>query len=198
MLKSGFHKIKIFSAAIFLAALFFSCGNNIKEVQDFLAEKNLPIGVAHDVYLIHTDSGKVATKLLTPLMNDFSNRKDHPYQEFPEGLEVTTYDKFGDSVTLIGNYAKSYIKTKISEVKGDVVVINHKDKSRLYTDQLFWDQNTHYIYTEKSFRLFRKLDTLKGSGFESNEDLTKVITSNPSGVVYVKESNEIQTDTIGQ
>ena len=185
-----------FFVAIFLAALLFSCGNDIKEVQDFLAEKNLPIGVAYDVHLIHTDSGRVKTKLITPLMNDFGIRTEHPYQEFPEGIEVTTYDKFGDSVTLIGNYAKTYSKTLISEVKGDVVVINHKDKSRLYTDQLFWDQNTHYIYTEKAFRLYRKLDTLKGSGFESNEDLTKVITSNPSGVVYVKESNDIETDSI--
>lgn len=185
-----------FLAAMLLAALLFSCGNDIKEVQDFLAEKNLPIGVAQDVYLIHTDSGRVTTKLITPLMNDFGNREEHPYQEFPEGIEVTNYDKFGDSVTLIGKYAKTYSKTLISEVKGDVVVINHKDKSKLYTDQLFWDQNTHYIYTEKPFRLYTKLDTIKGVGFESNEDLTKVITNNISGVVYVKENNDIETDTI--
>ena len=185
-----------FFAVILIVALLFSCGNNIKEVQDFLAEKNLPIGVAHDVYLIHTDSGRVQTKLLTPLMNDFANRKEHPYQEFPEGIEVTNYDELGDSITLIGDYAKTYSKTLISEVKGNVVVINHKDNSKLYTDQLFWDQKTHYIYTEKAFRLYRKLDSIKGSGFESNEDLSKVITSNPSGVVYVNESNEIADENI--
>ena len=185
-----------FSAAMCLATLLFSCGNDIKEIQDFLAEKNMPIGVAYDVYLIHTDSGRVKTKLITPLMNDFSNREEHPYQEFPEGIEIITYDQFGDSVSLTGNYSKTYAKTLISEVKGDVVVINHKDNSKLYTDQLFWDQKTHYIYTEKPFRLYTKLDSLKGVGFESNEDLTKVITSNISGVVYVKENNEIETDTI--
>ena len=185
-----------FFAATLLAVLLFSCGNDIKEVQDFLAEKNLPVGVAHEVYLIHTDSGMVKTKLITPLMNDFGNRKEHPYQEFPKGIEVTNYDKLGDSVTLIGDYAKTYTKTKISEVKGNVVVVNHKDNSRLYTDQLFWDQNTHYIYTEKAFKLYRKLDSLKGSGFESNEDLTKVITSNPSGVVYVEESNAVETGPV--
>ena len=55
-------------------------------------------------------------------------------------------------------------------------------------------QKTHYIYTEKAFRLYRKLDSIKGSGFESNEDLSKVITSNPSGIVYVNESNEVAND----
>ena len=184
-----------FFITLLLAALLFSCGNEIKEVQDFLAEKNLPIGVTQGVHLIHTDSGRVKTKLITPLMNDFSNRKEHPYQEFPEGLEVTTYDIMGDSVTLTGNYAKTYGKTLISEVKGNVVVTNHKDNSRLFTEQLFWDQKAHYIYTEQTFRLYRVMDTLKGSGFESNEDLTKRITNNLSGVAYVEESNEPVTES---
>ncbi len=78
-----------FFVAIFLATLLLSCGNDIKEVQDFLAEKNLPIGITYDVHLIHTDSGRVMTKLITPLVNDFRNRTEHPYQEFPEGIEIT-------------------------------------------------------------------------------------------------------------
>ena len=39
-------------ATMLIVAMFFSCGNDIKEVQDFLAEKNLPIGAAKNVYLI--------------------------------------------------------------------------------------------------------------------------------------------------
>ncbi len=189
MLNSIFYKIKI-SATIFLVALFFSCENDIKEIQDFLAEKNLPIGIAKKVYLIHTDSGYVKTKLISPLLHDFSNRTEHPYQEFPKGIEITTYDKFGDSVTLTAKYTKTYAKTQISEVKGNVIITNHKEKSKLFTEQLFWDQNTHYIYTEKPFKLITKTDTLKGVGFESNEDLSKVTMKNFSGIVYINESNK--------
>ncbi len=179
-----------FLVAIFLATLFFSCENDIKEIQDFLAEKNLPIGVSKDVYLIHTDSGRVKTKLISPLLKDFGNRTEHPYQEFPEGIELITFDKLGDSVSLIANYSRTYSKTQISEVKGNVVVTNYKEKSKLYTEQLFWDQNTHYIYTEKPFKLITKSDTLKGVGFESNEDLSKVTMKNFSGIVYISEGNE--------
>jgi len=189
MLNSIFYKIKI-SATIFLVALFFSCENDIKEIQDFLAEKNLPIGIAKDVYLTHTDSGYVKTKLITPLLHDFGNRTEHPYQEFPKGIKIITYDKLGDSVTLTANYTKTYSKTQISEIKGNVIITNHKEKSKLFTEQLFWDQNTHYIYTEKPFKLITKLDTLKGIGFESNEDLSKVTMKDFSGVVYVNESNK--------
>ncbi len=113
----------------------------------------------------------------------------HPYQEFPEGIQITTFDINKDSITLTANYCRSYGKTGISEVKDNVVVINHKDQAKLYTEQLFWDQNTHYIYTEKAFKLITKTDTIKGKGFESKEDLSKVTMKDISGAIYVNESN---------
>lgn len=171
-----------------LTALFFSCGNTTKEVQDFLAEKNLPIGVAKDVYLIHTDSGRVQTKLIAPVLNDFANREDHPYQEFPKGIEITTYTEDNDSITLTADYAKTFSKTGISEVNGNVVVTNYREKSKLLTEQLFWDQKTHYIYTEKPFKLYTQTDSLKGIGFESKEDLSKVVMKDFSGIMYLNES----------
>lgn len=175
-------------AAILLVAMFFSCGNELKEVEDFLAERNLPIGVFKNVYLIHTDSGRIKTKLIAPVMNDFSNRKNHPYTEFPEGLKIVSYDKFNDSVILLADYSISYSETNISEVKNNVNVINYADSSKLITNQLFWDANEHYIYTEKKFTLITKRDTIHGTGFESNEDLTKLNMKSVSGTIYVKEN----------
>ncbi len=181
--------VKLF-ATLFLVAMLFSCGNDLKEVQDFLADKNLPIGISKNVNLIHTDSGNVKTKLITPLLYDFSNRTEHPYQEFPEGIKIITFDKKKDSVTLTADYTKTYSKTGISEVNGNVIIINHKEKSKLFTEQLFWDQTTHYIYTEKAFRLITKTDTINGKGFESNEDLSKVTMKDISGAVYINESSK--------
>ena len=61
--------------------MLFSCSNNAKEVRDFLASKNLPVGKATDAYHVYKDSGKITSKLITPLLRDFSNRKKHPYKE---------------------------------------------------------------------------------------------------------------------
>ena len=175
-------------ATILLVAMFFSCGNELKEVQDFLAEKNLPIGVAKNIYTIQTDSGLVKTKLIAPLLHDFSNREDHPYTEFPEGLMVVTYDKNGDSVVLIADYSITYTNTNISEVKNNVNITNYADDTKLTTDQLFWDGNEHYIYTEKKFTLITKTDTIHGEGFESSEDLSKLNMKSVSGTIYVKDN----------
>ncbi len=176
-------------AAILIVAMFFSCGNKRKEVEDFLADKNLPIGEVKNVYLIHTDSGRIKTTLIAPLMLDYSNRKKHPYSKFPDGIKIVSFDDKKDSVILTADYSISFNKTSISEVKGNVVVVNEANGSKLLTDQLFWDANEHYIYTEKKFILISNTDTIKGIGFESNEDLSKVnMKSLHDSQIYVKEN----------
>ncbi|WKK66191.1 LPS export ABC transporter periplasmic protein LptC [Lutimonas zeaxanthinifaciens] len=170
-----------------IVAMFFSCGNDIKEVQDFLAEKNLPIGAARNVYLVHTDSGKVKTILTAPVMHDFSNRESHPYTLFPEGIRIISFDAKGDSVILTAGYSITFNNTNISEVKDSVSIVNRAENTKLFTSQLFWDSNEHYIYTEKDFTLITQLDTIHGKGFESNEDLSKVNMKSIKGSVYVNE-----------
>ncbi|WP_075342527.1 LPS export ABC transporter periplasmic protein LptC [Tenacibaculum agarivorans] len=175
-------------AAFFMVAMFFSCTNDTNKVRDFLADKNLPIGVAKDAYHVYKDSGKVTSKLITPLLRDFSNRKNHPYNEFPKGIKIITYENDGlDSTTITGNYALSYAKTSVSEIKGNVVVYNHTNGRKLETNQLFWDQREKYLFTEDGFRVTSTKDTINGFGFESKQDLSKWILKDISGNVAVKK-----------
>lgn len=160
-------------AALFMVAILFSCKNNAKEVQDFLADQNLPIGITEKVHLVHTDSARVTMKMYSLLMHDFSNRKAHPYFEFPKGIKITTLEKNGDSVTISGEYALRYIKTKVSEIKDHVVIRNYAQKLKLETSQLYWDENTNYFFTDEEFTFYIKLDTFKGVGFESKDDLSE-------------------------
>ena len=175
-------------AVISLIAMFFSCVNSKKEVQDFLADKNLPIGVAKNINHIYKDSGRVTSKLITPLLYDFSNRKEHPYNEFPKGVKIVSINENGiDSTTITGNYALTYEKTKISEIKGNVVIINHTEKSKLETNQLFWDQKERYFFTEDGFRLTTVRDTINGFGFESKENLTEWIAKDITGKIQANQ-----------
>lgn len=185
-----FQNIPIKNIAIVITvAMFFSCKNNTKEVRDFLAEQNLPIGVAKNAYHVYKDSGRISSKLHTPLLYDFSNRKEHPYNEFPNGVRIINFENKGqDSITIVGDYAISYTKTSVSELKGNVVIINHTEQSKLETDQLFWDQTTGYFFSEKQFVLTTLTDTIYGVGFESKEDLSKWVSKNISGEVLTKES----------
>ena len=155
-------------------AMLFSCNNNTQKVRDFLADKNLPVGTAKDAYHVYKDSGRITSKLITAVMLDFSNRTAHPYSEFPDGIKIVNFEKNGmDSITITGDYALSYATTSISEITGNVVVVNHTEKSRLETEQLFWDEKTKYFVSEKAFKLTKESDTIFGIGFESKDDLSK-------------------------
>lgn len=186
---TSLHKIitKSIGAALF-ASMLFSCTNDSKEVRDFLAERNLPVGVAKDAFHVYKDSGKITSKLITPQLNDFSNRKNHPYNEFPKGIKIINFENDGkDSVTVIGDYALTYSKTSMSELRGNVIVINHTERSTLKTDQLFWDQKNKYFFSEKKFILTTDSDTINGVGFESKEDLSKWVSKKITGEVVTNE-----------
>ena len=187
MFKNKTHIIINSSVALLVATLFFSCTNDIKKVRDFLADKNLPIGVSKNIYTVYKDSGRITTKIISPLVHDYSNREAHPYSEFPKGLHITKIENNGDSTTVVGNYAITYSKTEISEIREDVVVTNYAKKYTLFTSQLFWDQKQHFFITEKKFTLITPTDTLYGTGFESSEDLTNWHAKNISGSIHVNE-----------
>ena len=180
--------LKKSTTVIFTTVVLFSCSNNTQKVRDFLADKNLPTGKAKNAYHVYKDSGKITSKLFTPLMYDFSNRKQHPYSEFPKGIKIVNFNNNGlDSVTITGDYALSYSKTSISEIKGNVVVLNHSDNSRLETEQLFWDENTKYFVSEKAFKLFKDTDTIFGIGFECKDDLSKHLSKKTTGKLETSE-----------
>jgi LPS export ABC transporter protein LptC len=184
--RTTLHKIKNI-AAILLVAMFFSCGNDIQEINDFITEKNLPISITKNIKLIHTDSGFVKSKMQAVLFHDFSNRKKHPYNEFPEGIKIITFDG-DDSTTVTANYAISYTKTQITEIKGNVVVINHLKGIKLKTEQLFWDQKENYYFTNKKAVLTTATDTLIGiDGFDAKSDLTNANMLDNSAKLNLKE-----------
>lgn len=186
MTKSVVNKIKNIVVVLSIT-MFFSCINNAKEVKDFLADKNLPVGEAYDVVHKHTDSGMISVKMKTPLMLDFSNRDEHPYSEFPDGIIITSIEKNGDSTTIQGDYAKSYRKTDVSEIKNNVIITNHAEKHRLETDQIYWDKKNHYFFTETKFTFYTAVDTIHGTGFEASEDLKTWWVKDQKGIINIKE-----------
>lgn len=70
---------------VITVTMFFSCKDNFKEVQKIGVSENTPIGIAENINLKYTDSGKLKAILISPKMLDYQNR-DFPYASFPKGL----------------------------------------------------------------------------------------------------------------
>lgn len=175
-------------ATLFLVAMLFSCGNDMQQINDFINDKNLPISVTKNIDLRHTDSGYIKTKMQAKLLHDFSNRKKHPYHEFPKGIKIVTFDG-KDSTTVTADYAVSYKKTQLTQVKGNVIVFNHSKNTKLKTEMLFWDQNENYYFTNQKSVLTHLGDTLIGvNGFDAKSDLSNANMMNNNAKVEIKEN----------
>ena len=188
-MNTAIHIISRSITVLLVTVMLFSCNNNTQKARDFLADQNLPVGTSKNAFHVYKDSGRITSKLITPRMLDFSNRIAHPYSKFPDGIKIINFEKNGsDSITITGNFALSYSKTSISEIKGNVIVINHTDKSRLETEQLFWDEKTKYFVSEKAFKLTKENDTIFGIGFESRDDLSKHLAKKTTGKLETSEN----------
>lgn len=93
-----------------------------------------------------------------------------PFSEFRKGIHVET---FNDSTSkmeseLTANYAY-YDETKeLWETRGNVIGRNHTGDKTLFTEQLFWDQKTDKIYSDKQVKVLDGNSIEIGNGFESD------------------------------
>lgn len=169
-----------------LAMLFYCCtpkgskGNvvNFHEVAQ---------GVGREVIIKHTDSGRLSAILVTPMLRDFTH-VDFPHYEFPEGVELTIYDKKGEGESKVyADYAIQYEKTKMVDLKGNVKIIT-ADSSVLKAPQLYWNQQLHWVFTDQPYDVrFKNGAKNKGSGFDANEDFTNFRSRSNVGTQILEE-----------
>ena len=148
--------------------------------------EDAPQAIGAGINLKYTDSGKVVATLKSDKMRDFSN-KTFPYREFPEGLVVEFFDEERKKNTVIANYGIIYNNTGLIDLQGDVVVIT-SDSTELRADQLYWDQNNNWVFTDHPNTIkFRNGARNRGQGFDSNQEFTNFRSRSNVGVQILEE-----------
>lgn len=168
--------------------LFISCADNSAVLQELNRDRQDPLGVATNIRLVYTDSIKVQAILTAPKHLDFTNLSFR-YAEFPEGLEVVFYDDQQNENILIADYGILYEETKLIDLRGNVQLKSH-DGSILTTNQLFWDAQSEWIFTEKPFTFQDKDYNFDAQRLDANKDFTKFQTGNLIGTVAVSEAKD--------
>ncbi len=164
----GISKYIILNIAItlFVMAMFFSCNNNLKEMQDTSITKNEPIGVAENIHLKYTDSGKVKAILKSPIMYDYSNR-EFAYNEFPDGVYLELIED-GKKNIVVADYGIVYNKTSIIDLQGNVKITTHENDT-LFAEQLYFDERKEWLFTNKPVKFRTGSDVTYGNGFDSDK-----------------------------
>lgn len=151
-----------------------SCEGNFREVQKSTYAEFTPSGEAENFNLKYTDSGRITSQLVSKRMLDYST-VEFPFTEFPEGVDVTMYDKDGKRTFIRSDYAVTYKGTDIIDLQGNVRITNETGQV-LETEQLYFDQKNQWFYTDRKFKFSDPKGITYGEGIDFSKDL-KIINS---------------------
>ena len=183
MHRTSFPFLIRFSCIAIIALCLYSCENKLDTVNLITAKDQTPLGSEQNASIVYTDSAKIKFKLNAPEIERYGG--PDPYQVAPKGVTV---DFYNDSMSINGyitaNYAIRHEKTDIMEADNNVVMVNKKG-DRLNTEQLFWNENTHRIYTNKYVEITTSSEIIYGDGLESNEDFTQYTITNIRGTIVL-------------
>ena len=178
---------------VLLLALLSSCENDIAVVNSVTLpnEQTAPVESSKNVEFLYSDSARIRTKLISPLVEHFTGKK--PYYKMPKGMEVVFYDKLQkENSKLTANYGIGYDsdnKMNVMEAKGNVIVINEKG-DRLNTEHLTWNSVTKKIFTDEFVKITTKSEVIWGNGLEANEDFSRYEIKQVKGTIAVKDAEK--------
>lgn len=172
-----------------LAITLFACEGNYKNVKKLNFSDGAPIAEGKGINFKYTDSGKLVTNLMADKLLDYSNLS-FPFKEFPQGIEVHFWDKDGKKNIVTADYAIQFDNTNLIDLRENVVVIT-SDSVVLKANQLYWDQNNHWVFTDQSYQIrFKDGSYNDGAvGFDSSEDFTTFLSRKNQGVQLVDKTH---------
>ncbi len=172
-------------AALLGAALFLSCREKI-EIVDASLKPDVPTQVVHDFVTSYTDSAILELKMKSPLMK-YYGKKEVPYADFDEGLEVYFYEGKDNMIGQISANFARYTESKgLWEVRDNVVATNDEGE-KLETELLYWDENKDLIYTDKYVRITQKDQIIMGNGLESDTKFNNWKIKNVTATLYIDD-----------
>ena len=162
---------------IFILVFFsISCSKN-----DFTDnfEKDIHDQLSTNVEITLTKKGNVTAKIKSEVLK--KNNQSLQLELF-DNVNVDLFDENFQRKSLIKSQS-AMVNEKENKIKayGSVVVISDDGKI-LMTDSLTWDNNSDKIYTDANLEFITSdSDTLYGTGFKSNIDLTNWNILQPRG-----------------
>ncbi|MFN7302031.1 MAG: LPS export ABC transporter periplasmic protein LptC [Bacteroidota bacterium] len=164
---------RFFSGTLFSVLLASACTDLSNEElrkrsRDTIQAKE----TAEQVEITYTDSGSLKARLQAPLMIAVKQAKE-PYMEMPKGLKGTFYGNDGAVESYLSSeYAISYNESKKVILRRNVEVMNVKGE-RLNTEELYWDQKSGKIHTDKFVQITTAEQIIMGDGMTANQTFTE-------------------------
>ncbi len=171
--------------------MLFSCENSLKTIQEITREDTLSTIAAYDVFYQRSDSGSLQVVLRSPLMEQYDTDKNNPYTEFPEGFEITFFDRNGNKVSFISaEYGIDYRKKQLLQARKNVIVKNFDTREQLNTENLTWNQKKKFIHTHAFVKITSPENVIFGDSLWAKEDFSSREIYNMRGEIEIDEEDD--------
>lgn len=136
--------------------------------------------VSWGVNTLISDSGVIKYRIVTERWE--VNQVRNPSRwTFDKGLFLEQFDeKFHVQAYIQCDTAYYYDQRRLWELRSRVRILT-KDGLRFSSQQLFWDESQHELYSYVFSRLVTPDRTLQGTYFRSDERMTRYVVSNSKG-----------------
>lgn len=184
--------------ATVMLVLFPACSGKKKQLADAIIDgDSLPTMRTVGVSSLISDSGVIRYKIVAEewLVYDKTNP---PRWAFEKGIFLEKFDEqMVVDAKIKADTAYYYDKQKLWDLRGNVMIRNLKGE-KFDTEQLFWNQSTEKVYSDRFIRIEQEDKIITGYGFNSNQQFTDYTILNTAGIFPVEElkSDSVRRDTL--
>ncbi len=175
------------AAALGLAVFaLFQCRNSENTTEPLLSDDDVSTEIAREVEMLYSDSARVRVRITAPELLSRVNRES-PRQEFLKGIKVEFLDDnlSVNSVLTAKTAVREEYKKRI--IARDSVVLFSKNKERLETNELYWDEEKELLSTEKFVKVTKPGEVIFGYGLDANQDFSHWTIRVPTGRIKAGE-----------
>ena len=161
--------------------LFFILISCSRSYQNDTSVEDIHDQLSTDVEITLTEKGNIKALIKSRLLE---RNNENLELKLTDNVNVDLYDDNYEHTSLItSNYAFVSETENRIDAFGDVVVAADNGQ-QLWTDSLLWDNKADKISTDATLTFISEnFDTLYGTGFESNIDLTDWKITKPRGSI---------------
>ncbi len=171
------------ASALALAFVVYSCKSNLSEAEK-LDLSITPLQTVDSMFFVQSENGLLKMRVEAPRMEVYEH-DTLSYDLFPKGIHVYAYAEDGVLETTITAQKARHDKfpghrdNEIWSAFGNVVIRNIVKQETMETDTLYWDNNTHEIWTDCYIKLSAPSGYMQGIGMRSDEMARNAILHKP-------------------
>lgn len=155
----------------YVMACLVACGEQVEHTAPAVNPRDsLPMMTSYGVNMLISDSGVMKYRVIAERW-EVNEVKNPPRWTFRRGLFLEQFDeKFHSEAYIQSDTAFYFTTLKLWHLIGNVR-IRTVDGLRFSSEELYWDQNRHELYSNKFSRLVTPERELQGAYFTSDEHM---------------------------